>query len=226
MAPFEPPGWPYRRVYSPRVYLAFGISGAPQHIAGIRSAGKVVAVDTDARAPILKVDLAVIADLHEVIAGAHRETAGPTVQRDGGASAMRIAVCIKWVPDPEFPLQATAAGLSLESPGLVHMVNPVDMVACEAAVRLKEQTSGHASVFTVAAPDADAGLRSALALGGDEAVRIEPADGGLGGSLAPALVWPRQLLARRLTSSSAGHVRLTRGRARYRLSSPKPSGCP
>lgn len=96
---------------------------------------------------------------------------------------MRIAVCIKWVPDPEFPLQATAAGLSLESPGLVHMVDPVDMVACEAAVRLKEQTSGHASVFTVAAPDADAGLRSALALGGDEAVRIDPADGGLGGSI-------------------------------------------
>lgn len=53
---------------SPRVYLAFGISGAPQHIAGIRSAGKVVAINTDARAPILKVaDLAVIADLHEVV---------------------------------------------------------------------------------------------------------------------------------------------------------------
>lgn len=96
---------------------------------------------------------------------------------------MRIAVCIKWVPDPEFPLQATAAGLSLESPGLVHMVDPIGMVACEAAIRLKEQTSGHASVFTVAPPDADAGLRSALALGGDEAVRIESADGGLGGSI-------------------------------------------
>lgn len=56
------------KTISPRVYLAFGISGAPQHIAGIRAAGKVVAINTDAKAPILKVaDLAVIADLHEIV---------------------------------------------------------------------------------------------------------------------------------------------------------------
>jgi electron transfer flavoprotein alpha subunit len=53
---------------SPRVYLAFGISGAPQHIAGIRSAGKVVAINRDPRAPIFEVaDLAVVADLHELV---------------------------------------------------------------------------------------------------------------------------------------------------------------
>lgn len=53
---------------SPRLYMAFGISGAPQHIAGIRSAGKVVAVNCDPRAPIFEVaDLAVVADLHELI---------------------------------------------------------------------------------------------------------------------------------------------------------------
>jgi electron transfer flavoprotein beta subunit len=96
---------------------------------------------------------------------------------------MRIAVCVKWVPDPEFPLQATAGGLSLESSGLVHMVDPIDMVACEAAVRLKEQASGHVSFLTVAFPAADAGLRSALALGGDEAVRIEPPEGDFGSSI-------------------------------------------
>jgi electron transfer flavoprotein alpha subunit len=53
---------------APKVYLAFGISGAPQHIAGIRNAGKVVAVNQDPRAPIFEVaDLAVAADLHELV---------------------------------------------------------------------------------------------------------------------------------------------------------------
>ncbi len=53
---------------SPKVYLAFGISGAPQHIAGIRNAGKVVAINQDPRAPIFGVaDLAVVADLHELV---------------------------------------------------------------------------------------------------------------------------------------------------------------
>ena len=75
------------KTISPRVYLAFGISGAPQHIAGIRSAGKVVAINTDAKAAILKVaDLALIADLHEVVpALLDRLTASGT--RENGGSA-------------------------------------------------------------------------------------------------------------------------------------------
>ena len=58
------------RTVAPRLYLAFGISGAPQHIAGIRSAGKVVAINSDPKAPIFQVaDLAVVADLHTLIPG-------------------------------------------------------------------------------------------------------------------------------------------------------------
>lgn len=56
------------RSVAPQVYFAFGISGAPQHIAGIRSAGKVVAINRDPRAPIFDVaDLAIVADLHELL---------------------------------------------------------------------------------------------------------------------------------------------------------------
>lgn len=56
------------RSVSPQVYMAFGISGAPQHVAGIRSAGKVVAINKDPRAPIFDVaDLAIVADLHELL---------------------------------------------------------------------------------------------------------------------------------------------------------------
>lgn len=39
----------------PKVYLAFGISGAPEHLEGMRGAELIIAVNTDAKAPIFDV---------------------------------------------------------------------------------------------------------------------------------------------------------------------------
>jgi electron transfer flavoprotein alpha subunit len=39
----------------PKVYLAFGISGAPEHLEGMRGAEMIIAVNTDAKAPIFDV---------------------------------------------------------------------------------------------------------------------------------------------------------------------------
>jgi electron transfer flavoprotein alpha subunit len=56
------------RTVTPRLYLACGISGASQHLLGIRAAGTVVAIDTDPRAPILEVaHLGVLADWRPVV---------------------------------------------------------------------------------------------------------------------------------------------------------------
>ena len=53
---------------TPELYLACGISGAIQHIAGCASAKHIVAVNSDAAAPILNhAEYAVIGDLHKVI---------------------------------------------------------------------------------------------------------------------------------------------------------------
>jgi electron transfer flavoprotein alpha subunit len=53
---------------TPELYLACGISGAIQHMAGCLSAKHIVAVNTDPDAPIIsRADYAVIADLHELI---------------------------------------------------------------------------------------------------------------------------------------------------------------
>ena len=53
---------------TPELYLACGISGAIQHIAGCSGAKHIIAINTDAGAPILThADYAVIGDLHQVI---------------------------------------------------------------------------------------------------------------------------------------------------------------
>jgi electron transfer flavoprotein alpha subunit len=53
---------------SPELYLACGISGAIQHMAGCLSSKHIVAVNTDAGAPIIaRADYAVIGDLNEVL---------------------------------------------------------------------------------------------------------------------------------------------------------------
>ena len=69
----------------PRLYLAFGISGAVQHTAGLGQPDHVISVNVDRHCPMMELaDLAVVADANATVEQLERLLAPPAQEAAGG----------------------------------------------------------------------------------------------------------------------------------------------
>ncbi len=86
---------------------------------------------------------------------------------------MKVFVCIKQVPDTETKIKIAGDGKSIDTSGVKWILCPYDEFAVEEAIRFKEKNPGtQLTVITVGPDRAAEALRTALAMGCDEAIHV------------------------------------------------------
>ncbi|WP_200977056.1 electron transfer flavoprotein subunit beta/FixA family protein [Echinicola sp. 20G] len=85
---------------------------------------------------------------------------------------MKILVCITHVPDTTSKIQFTDNNTQFDKTGVQFIIGPYDDYALARAVELRDQTSGSLTVLNVGEAETEPTLRKALAIGADEAIRV------------------------------------------------------
>lgn len=87
---------------------------------------------------------------------------------------MQLFVCIKQVPATETKIKINAQGNGIDETGIKWILSPYDEYAIEEAIRFKEKNSAATvTVLSVGPQRVTEGLRTALAMGCDQAIWIE-----------------------------------------------------
>ncbi|MEJ7645854.1 MAG: electron transfer flavoprotein subunit beta/FixA family protein [Chryseolinea sp.] len=91
---------------------------------------------------------------------------------------MKILVCITHVPDTTSKISFTTNNTRFDTSGVQFIVGPYDDYALARAIELKESSSATVTVLNVGLVETEPTLRKALAIGADDAIRInaEPVD--------------------------------------------------
>ncbi|QCX37508.1 electron transfer flavoprotein subunit beta/FixA family protein [Aureibaculum algae] len=85
---------------------------------------------------------------------------------------MKILVCISHVPDTTSKINFTDGDSKFDSNGVQFVINPYDEFVLTRAMWFKEKQGASVTVVNVGNPSTEPTLRKALAIGADEAIRI------------------------------------------------------
>lgn len=91
---------------------------------------------------------------------------------------MKILVCISQVPDTTTKITFTPDKKAFNAAGVQFIINPYDEIALTRALEIKEAQGGTVTVINVGGTNTEPNLRKALAIGADDAIRVnaEPTD--------------------------------------------------
>jgi electron transfer flavoprotein beta subunit len=92
---------------------------------------------------------------------------------------MKILVCISHVPDTTSKINFTNGDSQFDTNGVQFVINPNDEFGLTRAIWFQEQQGATVTVVNVGGPETEPTLRKALAIGANEAIRVNatPADG-------------------------------------------------
>ncbi|MEN9337066.1 MAG: Electron transfer flavoprotein beta subunit [Bacteroidota bacterium] len=92
---------------------------------------------------------------------------------------MKILVCISHVPDTTSKINFVNGDTEFDTNGVQYVINPNDEFGLTRAIWFQEQQGAKVTVVNVGGPDTEATLRKALAIGADDAIRVNatPTDG-------------------------------------------------
>lgn len=91
---------------------------------------------------------------------------------------MKILVCISVVPDTTSKISFKDNNTKFNTDGVQFIINPYDEMALSKALEITEKLGGTVTVINVGLADAETNIRKALAIGANDAIRInaEPKD--------------------------------------------------
>ena len=85
---------------------------------------------------------------------------------------MNIVVCMKQVPDTETKIKINSEGTGIDTEGIKYVMNPFDEYAVEEALKLKEKFGGTVTIVCMGPQRATEAIRTALAVGADDAIHL------------------------------------------------------